>query len=265
MTDSLKKMISSVDWSKMVSSDDARNALVGSALGGLMLGGASLARDRDPEESKMTPVGDALMGALLGGVSGYGIPKGLAMFSDGGHLAPGDDQLSGSGIPGAAGKGAILGGIGGAGLLEYKDLPEVRQALRRIWIRNAFNYLSSARGSADKLKLLKGYLKSVNPLSGNLTEELVHTTTPVPTPPPGGQPQPGFWKGIRQRLLKPTHGTDYTARDINILGFNRYSQPFELRNLRRLKYAGKGALLGALALGGYAALTGRGTRNNFKD
>ena len=93
MANSLKDLISSVDWSKMVSGSDARNALIGSALGGLLLGGAGLMAKRDPEESKYAPVGDALMGALLGGVAGYGIPKGLALFRDSGRLAPDNDKL----------------------------------------------------------------------------------------------------------------------------------------------------------------------------
>ena len=115
MTDSLKKMLSSVDWSKAMTGGDARNALIGSALGGLMLGGASMASERDPEESKLTPVNDALMGALLGGAAGYGIPKGLALFSDAGSLAPDDDKLKynfGRAAAGGATAGtAALGGF----------------------------------------------------------------------------------------------------------------------------------------------------------
>lgn len=133
MTDSLKKMLGSVDWSKLVSHGDARNALVGSALGGLMLGGASLLQDRDPEESKAAPVGDALMGALLGGAAGYGIPKGLAMFRDAGHLAPDGDTLKPrSGLLGDAADGATWGaGLGiGAGLA--RDTPAYASAWKRL-------------------------------------------------------------------------------------------------------------------------------------
>ena len=109
MANALRDLVSSVDWGKMLTSQDAKNALIGSALGGLMLGGAGLAADRDPDESKYAPVGDALMGALLGGVAGYGIPKGLAMFSDSGHLAPPDDRLSRNYFK-WGGVGALLGG-----------------------------------------------------------------------------------------------------------------------------------------------------------
>lgn len=138
MTDSLKKMLKSVDWSKLVSSGDTRNALVGSALGGLMLGGASLMQDRDPEESKAAPVGDALMGALLGGAAGYGIPKGLAMFRDAGHMAPDDDQIrAGSSLAGNMATGAKWGAGAGAGLLAAKDTPAAFKAWRRLVHNNA--------------------------------------------------------------------------------------------------------------------------------
>lgn len=112
MANSLKDMLSSVDWGKMMSGADARNALVGSALGGLVLGGTSLMSDHDPEEGKMAPVGDALTGALLGGVAGYAVPKGLALFRDGGSLAPDNDKLRYNLLGSAA-----LGGTVGAGTI----------------------------------------------------------------------------------------------------------------------------------------------------
>ena len=116
MANSLKDLVTSVDWGKMMSNADVRNALVGSALGGLVLGGTSLMADRDPEESKFAPVGDALLGTLLGGVAGYGIPKGLALFHDAGSLAPDDDRLrhGSSLVPALLGLGGgaayVLGG-----------------------------------------------------------------------------------------------------------------------------------------------------------
>lgn len=116
MTDTLRDLASSVDWSKMLSSTDARNALIGSALGGLVLGGAGLMSDRDPEESRYAPVKDALLGAVLGGVAGYAIPKGVELFRNSGTLAPDDDRMS-TGVGGAAssalrgfGAGAAMGG-----------------------------------------------------------------------------------------------------------------------------------------------------------
>ena len=113
MTDSLKNLASSVDWSKMVSGADARNAVIGSALGGLLLGGAGLAAERDPEESKYAPVSDALTGALLGGVAGYAVPKGFELFRNSGTLAPDDDRLP-TGSTGA-GKAELEGlGVGTA-------------------------------------------------------------------------------------------------------------------------------------------------------
>lgn len=116
MTDRLANLLKSVDWSKMVSGPDARNALLGSALGGALLGGASLVGDHDPEESKYAPVGDALLGALLGGVAGYGIPKGLSLFRDSGTLAPNGDQLPPHNYTAAGIKGLGLGLAAGTGI-----------------------------------------------------------------------------------------------------------------------------------------------------
>lgn len=114
MANSIKDLVTSVDWKKMLSGPDARNALIGSALGAAMLGGAGLMQKRDPEESKLAPVGDALTGALLGGVAGYGIPKGLALFRDSGGLAPDGDTLKtnylGWGLGGAAAGAGLFGG-----------------------------------------------------------------------------------------------------------------------------------------------------------
>ena len=127
MANSFKDMISSVDWRKMLTSQDAKNALIGSALGGLMLGGAGLMADRDPDESRLAPVGDALLGALLGGVAGYGIPKGLAMFRDPGGLAPDNDKLRTSRlVPGLVG-GAAGAGLVGGGL--YRTLRRTARSL----------------------------------------------------------------------------------------------------------------------------------------
>lgn len=113
MANSLKDLLGSVDWGKLMSGSDARNTLVGSALGAALLGGAGYMQERDPEESKFAPVGDALMGALLGGVAGYGIPKGLSLFRDSGSLAPDDDSLRtdylGWGLGGAAAGAAVPG------------------------------------------------------------------------------------------------------------------------------------------------------------
>ena len=128
MANSLKDMLSSVDWGKMMSGADARNALIGTALGGALLGGAGLARKRDPEESKLAPVGDALTGALLGGVAGYALPKGLALFRDSGGLAPDGDTLRTNYLGWGAG-GAVAGtGVFGGSL--YKTLSNAKAALR---------------------------------------------------------------------------------------------------------------------------------------
>lgn len=131
MPDTLKNLISSVDWSKLMASSDAKNALVGSVLGGLMLGGAGLAADRDPEESKYAPVGDALMGAVLGGAAGYGIPKGLALFRDSGSLAPDDDTLSDSVLGNALSNGVRGYGVG-AGIVGLSAIPTYLRTRRRI-------------------------------------------------------------------------------------------------------------------------------------
>lgn len=127
MANSLKDLVSSVDWSKMFSGQDARNALIGSALGGLMLGGAGMMAKRDPEESKYAPVGDALVGALLGGVAGYGIPKGLALFRDSGRLAPDDDRMSYNNL--GWGLGGAAAGVGAVGIGLRKTLGDVARTL----------------------------------------------------------------------------------------------------------------------------------------
>lgn len=114
MNESLKNMLSSVDWSKMMSGSDARNAIIGSALGGTLLGGASLFRDKDPEEDKGVPVRDALLGAVLGGAAGYGIPKALSLYRDSGSLAPNNDMIGkhpALDVLGATAKGGVLGAV----------------------------------------------------------------------------------------------------------------------------------------------------------
>lgn len=137
MANSIKGMIDSVDWGKMLSGPDARNALIGTALGGALLGGASMMQERDPEESKFVPVRDALVGALLGGVAGYGIPKGLALFRDPGSLAPDNDVLKSNYL--GWGVGGALAGAGTVGLSLHKTLDRARDRLG-----------AAARGSLDK-------------------------------------------------------------------------------------------------------------------
>ena len=124
MANSLKDLIGSIDWKKALTGPDARNAAIGAALGGAMLGGAGLMQDRDPEESKFAPVGDALMGAVLGGVAGYGIPKGVALFRDSGSLAPGNDPLKTNYL--GWGAGGALAGAGVFGGSLYKTLGRAR-------------------------------------------------------------------------------------------------------------------------------------------
>ncbi len=127
MATSLKDLVGSVDWRKALTSSDARNALIGSALGGALLGGASLMQDRDPEESKFAPVGDALMGAVLGGVAGYGIPKGMALLSDGGSLAPDGDTLKSNYL--GWGLGGAAAGTGVSAIALHKALDRARGRL----------------------------------------------------------------------------------------------------------------------------------------
>jgi len=134
MANSLKDMVNSVDWRKMLSDSDVRNAIIGTTLGGLVLGGAGLMQDRDPEESKFAPVGDALMGAVLGGVAGYGIPKGIALFRDAGGLAPDVDKLKPNNL--GWGIGGALGGTGLFGISLYKTLSRTADDLRSQAERN---------------------------------------------------------------------------------------------------------------------------------
>ena len=148
MANSLKDLVSSVDWSKMLSGQDARNALIGSALGGLMLGGAGMMAKRDPEESKYAPVGDALVGALLGGVAGYGIPKGLALFRDSGRLAPDDDRMSYNNL--GWGLGGAAAGVGAVGLGLRKTLLRSAGHLRNVAVANRASGLANAQALYDE-------------------------------------------------------------------------------------------------------------------
>jgi len=171
MANSIADLVKSVDWGKMLSGGDVRNALVGSALGGLVLGGTSLMQERDPEESKYAPLGDALMGAVLGGVAGYGIPKGLALFRDSGGLAPDDDRLVPNNLAWGAGGG--LAGLGIFGIPLYRtfkrtadrfradaqrDLPQVRDHAERT--------LEAARSSGapeERIAHLERKVKILDP------------------------------------------------------------------------------------------------------
>lgn len=155
MTDSLKNLASSVDWSKMVSGSDARNALIGSALGGLLLGGTSLASERDPEESKYAPVGDALTGALLGGVAGYAVPKGLELFRHSGTLAPDDDRLSGG--AGGAAKAALRGLGTGTAVGGGLAVPALWRALGRRRV-DCEKMIAATPGTRPKFGDLKSLL-----------------------------------------------------------------------------------------------------------
>lgn len=157
MNDTLKNLLSSVDWSTLANKSDVRNAAIGSALGGLMLGGAGLMRERDPEESKMAPVGDALMGALLGGVAGYGIPKGLSMFADSGSMAPPDDRLN-VGYLDAAKSGAKGGAIlAGATMVP----PALRASVKSLSDRLALNALYDSRGLSGRKVPLSGFWRDI--------------------------------------------------------------------------------------------------------
>lgn len=152
MANSLKDLVTSVDWKKMMSGSDARNALIGSALGGALLGGAGLMQKRDPEESRFAPVGDALMGALLGGVAGYGIPKGLALFRDSGGLAPDGDTLKtnylGWGLGGAAAGAGVFGGS------LYKTLSRTATRLQHDALRNLPQVRANAAAAYSQSKAM---------------------------------------------------------------------------------------------------------------
>lgn len=116
----IKDHIRTIDWSKVVTPSDKRNAAIGATLGGLVLGGASLAREKDPEESKLTPVGDALIGALAGGAAGYGIPKGLSIFRSPGSVSPNKEVTGLDRYLPAGAKGALVG-LGAFGAQTVKD------------------------------------------------------------------------------------------------------------------------------------------------
>jgi hypothetical protein len=173
MANSIKDMIGSVDWGKMLTSPDARNALIGTALGGALLGGASMMQERDPEESKFVPVRDALAGALLGGIAGYGIPKGLSLFRDPGSLAPDGDVLKSNYL--GWGAGGALAGAGLVGLSMSKTLDRARdrlreQAARRIDGQRAMHnrmYQDAVRAGAPQAEIdrLRGLVEVTGPNS----------------------------------------------------------------------------------------------------
>lgn len=166
MLQKLKDHINTVDWSKVMRRGDVQNAAIGSALGGLMLGGASLARDKDPEESKLTPVGDALVGALAGGVAGYGIPKGLSLFANG--ASPNEipafwsmDGIKKRWLP-AAGRGAVTGEII-AGAKTVADLAAARaksvDRIRSVF-RNGLGIESTKDRVAHAVQRLQEHMKA---------------------------------------------------------------------------------------------------------
>lgn len=142
MANSIKDLIGSVDWRKMLSNADTRNAAIGTALGATLLGGAGLLQKRDPEESKLAPVGDALMGAVLGGVAGYGIPKGLSLFRDPGALAPDGDVLKSNYL--GWGAGGALAGAGVVGGSLWRTLNRAKDDRLRV----ARKELGKATGDA---------------------------------------------------------------------------------------------------------------------
>lgn len=155
MANSIKNTVNSVDWSKMFDKSDARNALIGSALGGLLLGGSSLMAEHDPEEGKYAPLGDALTGALLGGIAGYGVPKGLSMFRDAGSLAPDSDRRGG--IGGYLATGLTAGGLG-AGAVGLSLIPTHLRAIKKLRDENDAMFVQrreSLIANAKRLKKIK--------------------------------------------------------------------------------------------------------------
>lgn len=232
MTESLKNMASSVDWGKLMSRSDARNAIIGTALGGLLLGGASLARDKDPEESKSAPVGDALLGGLMGGVAGYSIPKGLSLFVDSGGMAPDDDQLS-SGYISAMGKGALSG----AGLAMGAHVP----GLYRAFVEE------SNRPNATLRNVLLGR---------GMLRRFVRQPMYVP------DPKEGRWGKLKALVANRVNGSKYKPRADIMLPFRTLRAGTKTQMaLRAGKYGAVGAALAALS----HALVGPSSRDNFKN
>lgn len=239
MTDTLKNLVTSVDWSKLMSRADTRNALVGSALGGLMLGGASMAQDRDPEESKLTPVGDALMGAVLGGVAGYGIPKGLAMFRDGGgHMAPDNDKLP-TGLYGYA-DSASKGAIGGLGLMA---------AGHAVPMYKSFLTARKIRGATARSALLHGGMLNV-------------LATRKMRPAADGKPK--SIKNIFRILGDEVTGRGYKRRRRIATPFSRIPLKAGIKT-QMLMRGGKLAAGGATLMALLHALTGPSSKDNFKN
>ena len=158
MANSLTDLVKSVDWSKVMSGADARNALIGSALGGAVLGGMGLMQDRDPEESKFAPVGDALLGTVLGGVAGYGIPKAFALIRDSGALAPDNDQLKSNYL--GYGLGGAAAGAGAFGVSLNKTLDRARVQLGRMARKN-FDAKQTMAQTREAMARLHGKSKAV--------------------------------------------------------------------------------------------------------
>lgn len=257
MTDSLKNLASSVDWSKMVSGADARNAVIGSALGGLLLGGAGLAAERDPEESKYAPVGDALTGALLGGVAGYAVPKGLELFRNSGTLAPDDDRLpaSSTGAGAAALEGLGVGTAVGGGLA----LPAAWRALGKM------------RDDRDRFYAMPDYMRKVlygtDKMPRRGIKELLHEigNEAVVDVKPG---KSALGTGLRRWLANLTNGGKHYAP--RTWGDNVLLRPFgTLRPIStRSRIIGRAGKYGVAGAGlGYALykLFGPSAKDNFKN
>ena len=252
MTETLKNMLKSVDWSKLVSSGDAKNALVGSALGGIMLGGASLAQDHDPEEGKSAPVGDALMGALLGGAAGYGIPKGLAMFRDAGHMAPDSDQLGPArGLAGKTLSAAAWGGGIGTGALAAQVAPAYLSAAKRI-INGSIDTYDAARtvSSARLRDWVEEYKKLIAAGKAN-SPQAMHAA---------GQVATHFMtlRRIRRAMWMGILGASMPQKVIMEMPYQT-AEPPSLRRLFKGKGKGKGTRLTPFINGrSYAPAYGRG-------
>lgn len=251
MTDTLGNLVGSIDWSKMMSSTDVRNAAVGAALGGLVLGGQSLMSERDPEESRFAPVKDALLGALLGGAAGYAIPKGLELFRHSGTLAPDDDRLQTGGAGSAALKGLGVGTAVGGAVIAPTALRTAGQ-MRTNYAKAMDAYNKAVKAGRKGLSKPKPYRFS------DFIRRMGGGAAPVAV-------RPGRFEGIRDWWANLTNGQrHYAAKPWAgtwraILSPKGVTRPGG-RILGRLgRYGAAGAALGLLG----HALFGGGPQDNF--
>ena len=154
---------------KITIPDGVRNAVIGSALGALVMG-ANRALSKD-EDDDSTVAGEALRGAIGGGVAGYAIPEGVSRFAK--FLNDGNSgtfDWTNAALGGGA--TAVATGTVGAGahilkaIREHIADPSRKFSLvelgKRIRTQKIPASLPPANGKGGKLGLLRAFWNQVN-------------------------------------------------------------------------------------------------------